>query len=560
MFEIDIDKNYNPEYFQRECIEKLKDFGQRCRPGRCRVAALFGLRRTGKTELLKQYGHHLGAGNVKMFECSPADTIESVSAEIEKWAAKGVKFFFFDEITKLPDFVDFSARLADKYADEGLGIVLTGTDSLSIKFASRSELYDRVVMINTTHIPFIEYAKITGINTYDDYIKHGGVLNKPDEDFVINNKEDANEYIGTAVVANIVNTLRNSSDSLEFGSIGGYSPHDLKQVINKIVEKDSGETELKVLNYAMTKTSIDSPVKKIKEKTNEKIWGRIESLRKDINKKHAGCIYAGDDLSTPVDSSFIRKLTKCLSALDLLVEIPQQLFEKNGGVWRPTPEEDPKHYISQPAIRYFHMEVGREQIYKDEAFSEVTTATKRSISDYYENFILGQIMEESIALDLKYYLKGKGLSFCKAVFADNDAEKSIGEFDLVVFDRTKFEYCAFEIKHSSVFLPGRQDAHLRNSEFRQAADKLFGTRLFSAVVYNGKTQIAENGVVFANVADFLGCLDRYRDISLAMSKLQEMGNSEQATLDTVARVDDPDAPAAGQGNWVSSASQKQNSI
>ena len=181
-------KEVNPETFttdisdmnKRKAFATLKDFvlSDECYQGK--ILAVCGLKITGKTTLLKQLLCDIVAytASCAFLEMQDSDTMKTLERRIEEEQAKGKTVIFINEITKVCDFINNSASLADCFAKAGVRIIISGMDSLSIAFAEDYELYDRVRKVNTTYISFAEYHTLFPSEDINDYIRYGGLFYK----------------------------------------------------------------------------------------------------------------------------------------------------------------------------------------------------------------------------------------------------------------------------------------------------------------------------------------------------------------------------------------------
>lgn len=103
-----------------------------------RVCILFGLRRTGKTTLLRQAVLDMTSEDTTKtayIKATKRDTIADLNRDMEQLRSLGFHFVLLDEVTLMRDFIDSAALLSDIYAAQGMKIVLSGTDSLGFWFA-----------------------------------------------------------------------------------------------------------------------------------------------------------------------------------------------------------------------------------------------------------------------------------------------------------------------------------------------------------------------------------------------------------------------------------------
>lgn len=162
---------------RRDCFSQLTDYlyGPACD----RVCLLYGLRRTGKTTLLRQAVLDMApedAARTAYVKATAADTMANLNRDMEQLRSLGFRYILLDEVTLIRDFIDSAALLSDVYAAQGMKIVLSGTDSLGFWFALHQELYDRARAIHTTFIPYREHSRLLGISGIDEYIRYGGTL------------------------------------------------------------------------------------------------------------------------------------------------------------------------------------------------------------------------------------------------------------------------------------------------------------------------------------------------------------------------------------------------
>ena len=135
--QIAITKNYK----KRECIKVLREyiFGRQ----QDKVFIIYGLRRTGKTTMIRQILTELSETEFKkaaFIQVKSKNTLADVEADLRVLEGKGFKYVFIDEVTLIEDFIEGAAIFADIYASSGMKIVLSGTDSLGFVFSKASSL------------------------------------------------------------------------------------------------------------------------------------------------------------------------------------------------------------------------------------------------------------------------------------------------------------------------------------------------------------------------------------------------------------------------------------
>ena len=97
-------------YKKRECISTLRDyvFG----PGKDKVLIIYGLRRTGKTTMIRQILTELPQaefGKAAFIQVTSGDTLADVDSDLRKLEKSGYRYIFIDEVTLMEDFVEGAA-------------------------------------------------------------------------------------------------------------------------------------------------------------------------------------------------------------------------------------------------------------------------------------------------------------------------------------------------------------------------------------------------------------------------------------------------------------------
>lgn len=232
----------------RDCFEQLEEYLYSKESDR--VCLIFGLRRTGKTTMLRQAIGRMAKENLSRtayIKARRTDNMAMMNRDLKKLFNAGFRYVFIDEVTLMEDFIDSAALFSDVFATMGMKIVLSGTDSLGFWLAMDEELYDRAKSIHTTFIPYREYSRLLGIDSIDEYIRYGGTLRAgelafDDEDV---NAQDASfrddkstrRYIDTAICKNIQHSLACYESGGHFRHLYSlYEAGELTSAINRIIE------------------------------------------------------------------------------------------------------------------------------------------------------------------------------------------------------------------------------------------------------------------------------------------------------------------------------------
>ena len=304
-------KEVNPETFttdisgmnKRKAFATLKDFvlGDECYQGE--ILAVCGLKRTGKTTLLKQLLCAIDTytASCAFLEMQDSDTMKTLERRIEEEQAKGKTVIFINEITKVSDFINNSSVLADCFAKAGARIIITGTDSLSIAFAEDYELYDRVRKVNTTYTSFAEYYTLFPSEDINDYIRYGGLFYKNEAEKFTIGYENILSYLHDAVTINIANSLKNNADIDERASaLKNINETELKRITEKVVGLYSGSTDGEIITALTDK--------------------------KDNAEQFARMLGSGKNADCYITPQMIKELEKWLKEIGFLAFIEKRTF------------------------------------------------------------------------------------------------------------------------------------------------------------------------------------------------------------------------------------------
>ena len=163
---------------KRDIFKSILDFSKKSTR---KIGMLYGLRRTGKTVLLQQWLMSMESKEIKEEEKSVyilmnGESFDDLKADLRVLQENGYRFIAIDEISMCKDFIDYAAPLSDYFCGKGMKILIAGTDSLALFFASHSSLFDRSSLFHTTHISFAEWCRLTKKIDIDQYLPYGGLL------------------------------------------------------------------------------------------------------------------------------------------------------------------------------------------------------------------------------------------------------------------------------------------------------------------------------------------------------------------------------------------------
>lgn len=475
-------------YKKRKCYYQIDEFIKNNKIEK--VLILYGLRRTGKTTLMRQIILNMDSSffnKTAFINVSPNDTLANLNKDLKRLDKLGYKYIFIDEVTFLNDFIEGASLLSDVYATSGMKIILSGTDSLGFILAKYEQLYDCCILIHTTYIPYSEFENVLNIKGIDNYILYGGTMSISGSnynDYIFNDKEETKNYIDSAIAKNIQHSLKYYDNGNHFRHLQDlYEHNELTNVINRVVED---------INHRFTKDVL------IKEFKSNDLALSSKNLRKtnavlddiDVSKftkrlKEMLEILDYNEQTIKLDDIHASEIKEYLAMLDLIYEVDVRSF--------PYINDIKKNIIvSQPGLRYCQATALIESLLLDKKFNELSLNEKNYISYRILNEIKGRMMEDIILLETK--LNNKNKEVFKLQFA-------IGEFDMVVFDKSTSSCEIFEIKHSKECIK-EQYKHLISKEKIDLTERKFGTITNKYVIYQGKTKDVF-GIKYINAEEYL---------------------------------------------------------
>ena len=488
---------------ERDCFKQLQKYLNS--DATDRVCLVFGLRRTGKTTMLRQAVLKMTteqASKTAYIKAKGTDTMAAMNRDLEKLLELGYENVFIDEVTLMEDFIDSAALFSDIYATQGMKIVLSGTDSLGFWFALHQELYDRAITIHTTFIPFREHSRLLGIDSIDEYIRYGGTLRAGELDFDDEdvNAEDASfrddestrRYIDTAICKNIQHSLSCCQDGGYFRHLQSlYEAGELTGAINRIIEDMNHRFLIRILINKFKSHDLGSAADVLRrERDPERRNDILDRIDKDAVTKRLMDLLEirnREDQSIGITNDHVEEIKEYLKALDLIVDVPSETI---------IPSAEPLENIifTQPGMRYCQAQALVHSLAKDELFASLSEKEKTMVSECILEEVRGRMMEEIVLLETFKSAK-KNKRVFKLTF-------SVGEFDMVIYDSKENTCECYEIKHSVQIVPA-QTKYLIDEEKLNQTSKRFGKISKRCVLYRGEDTVLENGIEYRNVEAYL---------------------------------------------------------
>ena len=482
---------------KRECFSKLHDYVYG--DSTDRVFILYGLRRTGKTTLIRQVISEMSAeilAQTAFVQINSNVDLAKINIDLKQLSKQGYRYVFIDEVTLMDDFIEGAALFSDIYASSGMKIVLSGTDSLGFMFSEDRELYDRCFMLHTTFVPYREFENVLGIRGIDEYIRYGGTMslggiNYNRSGMTFATKESTDDYVDSAIARNIQHSLKNYQQGDHFRHLSElYEANELTSAINRIVEDINHRFTIAVLTKDFKSGDLSRSAKNMlrdRENPNDILY-RVDKAEVTQRLKALLEIRNKPEQKVEINEAHRLEIKEYLDFLDLTVDLDV--------VHLPDLSRNEKHTaISQPGMRYAQAEALIKTLMRDSVFQMLSLAERNTVTQRIMSDIQGCMMEDIVLLETKMaYPK---CEVFKLMFAR-------GEFDMVVFDPEAASCSIYEIKHSAEIVE-EQYQHLVDTDKCTATEFRFGPITGKYVIYRGESKDV-NGIHYLNVEEYLNGL------------------------------------------------------
>ena len=430
-----------------------------------RIVALYGVRRTGKTVLMRQVEAELRSRGIKtaFLTCTPQMVMADVDAFLLKSLQRGITHVFIDEITFVSDFLIAGYYLGDVYAPK-MHIMIAGTNSFQLRVASRDMLFDRITLFPMTYISYKEYHYLLG-RDFDTFVKSGGLLCKDFKRY-----EDVHWYIDTAIIENFDSVFYDKHYSRKVQELSSlHETNSLTGYVNAVIENEAADTLSKTFE-------------------SNRLNSALQILRKN------GVNVSRDSLQTVI-STFHYKidLKKSVLTSDVVTKyILEYLYDIGVLYW-----DKYVRFISVPGLAYSLTFELLTSVWEGVKFGDLSL----SQADYdmlctkIEQDMYGVLMENIIYHDTVEAFKDTKYTVYKA-------NSPTFEYDLVVVDDKRVAHIC-EIKHSNKRVIEQAKYLINSEDFERTNYPNVGYR---TVIYTGKTinEVCDDKVIrYVNVCDYL---------------------------------------------------------
>lgn len=461
-----------------------------------KVFILYGLRRTGKTTLIKQVIHEMNNDDFNkaaFIQITTKDDLAKLNKDLKELENNGFKYVFIDEVTLMADFIEGAALLSDIYAASGMKIVLSGTDSLGFYLTKSNELYDRCIFLHTTFIPYREFENVLGIRGIDEYIQYGGTMSLSGNYYnhgTFIDKKSTDEYVDSAIARNIQHSLRYYDNEGHFRHLHSlYEKHELTNAINRVVEDINHRFTVEVLTKDFKSNDLSLSSKNLRKdrKNPSTILDDIDISSFTKRLMDMLEIKNKENRQIEIDADHVFEIKEYLEALDLIQEIEIRDISSS--------EIIRKAVFTQPGLRYSQAKSFIDSLSMDNLFNSLSFDERKRVTERILSEIKGRMMEDIVLFETK--LAKHNMDVFKLQFAS-------GEIDMVIFDPVNGGVELYEIKHSTEVDVG-QLAHLTDAEKCDQITFKYGNINKKAIIYRGENTEFE-GVSYLNVEEYLKTL------------------------------------------------------
>ena len=490
------------DWKKRQCYHQLYDYVYS--DIQDKVFILYGLRRTGKTTIIRQLISDMDRemrNRTVFIQMQDKKTLADINQDLKYLESKGYKYIFIDEVTLLDDFIEGAALFSDVFAASGMKIILSGTDSLGFIFAENEELYDRCIRVHTTFIPYREFENVLGICGIDNYICYGGTMSLSGNHYnnystIFSTKKSTDEYVDSAIARNIQHSLKNYQYANHFRSLKElYDKNELTSAINRIVEDINHRFTLEVLTENFKSHDLQISAKNLrKDRENPTdILDQIDIAQVNKMLKELLEIRDREDQFVEITDAHRKEIKEYLDLLDLTVEIENRWMTDYN-------KKEMRTVFSQPGMRYSQAEALISSLMQDDKFRDLSLAERKRVTQRSLDEVRGRMMEDIILLETK--IAKKDCEVFRLQFA-------VGEFDMVVFNPNEGNCQIYEVKHSNKIVL-QQCKHLLDTEKLKETEFRYGPITGKYVIYRGENAFLkdvvkniEENVSYLNVEEYL---------------------------------------------------------
>ena len=485
--------NIVKDYKKRKCYNKINEYLYNDVYNK--VLILYGLRRTGKTTLIRQSIYNMNEVaflQSAFIQITPNVTLVDLNKDLRDLALLGFKYIFIDEVTLLEDFIEGAALLSDIYVNSGMKIILSGTDSLGFIFANSDQLFDRNILVHTTFIPYKEFENVLNIKGIDEYIRYGGTMSlsgkKYNDYYIFDDKKSVDEYVDSAIAKNIQHSLRYYQNGTHFRNLKElYDKNELTNVINRIVEDINHRFTKEIITKKFKSNDLAISSRNLRNDAKNQIL-ILDEIDQDTFTEHLKDmleVLDKEEQKVKIKDDHLKEIKEYLRMIDIIYEIDVKSFPNINNIKKNI-------IITQPGLRFVQASSLVNSLLLDEKFTKLSIFEIQYIISRVIGEIKGRMMEDIILLETKMANSNKEVF--KLQFA-------VGEFDMVIADIPNRSCEIYEIKYSKEAV-ANQYRFLKEEEKLRLTSHRFGNIVKKGVIYRGKSCMIDD-INYINVEEYL---------------------------------------------------------
>lgn len=439
-----------------------------------RVLVLCGLRRTGKTRLMREALGSMSADarrRAAFLQMSPAVDALKLNCDLKRLVRRGFCTFFVDDVTRSADACACLSLCADLYAVTGIKMILSG-DGLDFCEASARQ-NDRCITVRTTEFPFREAERVLGATGWEDYICRGGTVNRAENPFAT--VERADEYAEVALVRNLRGAvLRNGGDAFPL-LCREKDEVRLTEILRREVFALNRRAAADALCKALSAHDLwAKPTWRSWEQLNPPSPEELAPLREKLQALYP---------PHPETDEVLRGLER----LDAITSITT--------VSLPQLTEAERTAVTLPGWRYAQGEGEIRRRLQDPLFGQLSLTERNRVGERALEELRGRLLQDLILTETQ-----RAYPHCR-VFR---LEFTAGAFDIVIFDPARAACRIYEIKNEAQ-RDLRQGRHLRDEKKCAETEFRYGTIQEKHVIYRGAS-FRGSEIRFWNVEEYLRAL------------------------------------------------------
>ncbi|WP_293828022.1 AAA family ATPase [uncultured Phascolarctobacterium sp.] len=495
---VDIDK-LDVYQDKRNCYSEIEDFVNSHKGTKGQICTIGGLLSTGKTVLLNQIAKELHAKGYKCLYLSCSDEYENIIKdrnnnivhkpeinELYELLNSAIKedynYVFIDGITLIKDFVGQGNVLSNYYGNQGLNIIVAGTDSLSFTLLSQDDMMDRLKPVHTSYVSFSEYNRLLG-KGLNDYIQFGGTLK---EESPYKDGSSTIEYTNKAIVKNIIRSVRGNEHKDTHALTLLYPEDDIVSTIHRCINQMNQDFLVSAINRNNGIFESHPLHLGVDNDRNFLYRNHLDVEMLDVQIKKSLEVLNKDEMHVNMRQEDVDVIRKFLEDLDLVLTVPTYLSVEGEQPVRGRNMQ----IISQAGMVYSHATELLRLITSDEHWKNLKVCgleNKEKFIEKAERQIKGAILANLVIYDTYKALHEN--YYVTKIRRNSDGK----EVNLAIVDKQYKDTYLFEVGYSQ-YKADNQVKNLANEEFNNYIEESFGKIKGRYVIYTGENDTLESAL------------------------------------------------------------------